>query len=128
MSLPEVLLWNKLRRKSAGIKFRKQHPIETYVADFCCATAKLAIEVDGFAHDAGDRPERDATRDAVLRARGIDTVRIAASEVLASPGDVAEAIAAVCRERSPSPLLRNGEDLQAFATTLSGSSSPNTRW
>jgi very-short-patch-repair endonuclease len=69
------------------------------IVDFYCASAKLAIEIDGFAHDVGDRPERDAKRDAVLRERGIDTLRIAAAEVLASPVDVAEAIGAVCRER-----------------------------
>jgi very-short-patch-repair endonuclease len=99
MSLPEVLLWNELRGKAAGINFRKQHPITKYVADFYCAAAKLAIEIDGIAHDMGDRPEQDAARDAKLLEAGIETVRIPASDVLKSPGDVAEAIAALCRQR-----------------------------
>jgi very-short-patch-repair endonuclease len=99
LSLPEVLLWRELRGGASGASFRKQHPVGTYVVDFYCAAAKLAIEIDGVSHDMADRPVRDEVRDAELRERGIETVRIAASEVLAAPGDVAEAIAAMCRER-----------------------------
>jgi very-short-patch-repair endonuclease len=99
MSLPEVLLWRELRGGAAGFAFRKQHPIAGYVIDFYCAAAKLAIEIDGIAHDMGDRPKRDSARDAKLLEAGIDIVRIPASDVLKSPVDVAQAIAAICRER-----------------------------
>jgi very-short-patch-repair endonuclease len=56
MSLPEVLLWTQLRGKPLGIKFRKQHPVGDYVVDFYCAEKQLAVEIDGIAHDMGDRP------------------------------------------------------------------------
>ena len=62
MSLPEVLLWQRLKGSPQGIAFRKQHPIGQYRADFYCALARLVIEVDGIAHDLGDRPERDVER------------------------------------------------------------------
>jgi len=99
MSLPEVLLWTQLRGSSTGLSFRKQHRIEPYIVDFYCAAAKLVIEVDGIAHSMGDQPEYDLKRDKDLHRRGIATLRVSASEVLASPIDAAEAIAAVCRER-----------------------------
>ena len=97
MSLPEVLLWREL--KGSGLHFRKQHVAGDYVLDFFCARANLAIEVDGFSHDTGDRPERDAQRDAWLLARRIDTIRIPASAVLRDPAVVAESIVAVVLER-----------------------------
>jgi very-short-patch-repair endonuclease len=47
----------------------------------------------------GDRPERDPRRDAFVRGQGIDVVRIPATDVLASPSDVAESIVALCKSR-----------------------------
>ena len=94
MSLPEALLWRQLRGSPAGVRFRKQHPAGPYVLDFFCAKANLAIEIDGISHDMCDKPQRDLARDAALRAHRIDTLRIAAREVLRDPGVVAESIIA----------------------------------
>ena len=52
MSLPEVLLWSELRKRPGGFKIRRQHSAAEYVLDFYCAKMKLAIEVDGRAHDS----------------------------------------------------------------------------
>jgi very-short-patch-repair endonuclease len=99
MSLPEVLLWQHLRRSPCGIRFRKQHPAGDYVLDFFCARANLAIEIDGISHDMGERPQRDAERDAWLAERRIETLRIAAREVLRDPTGVAESILAMVGDR-----------------------------
>src|SRR5918993_2809142 len=80
LTLPEVMLWQQLRRQ-AGLRFRKQSPAGDYVLDFFCAPARLAIEVDGEAHNRGDRPERDAERDTWLASEGILVMRIPAVEV-----------------------------------------------
>ena len=98
MSLPEVLLWRELRQQS-DVKFRRQHPLGPYILDFYCAKAKVCVEVDGIAHDMGNRPERDAKRDSWLSERGIEVVRVTASEVLRSPLDVAEALVGHCQGR-----------------------------
>jgi very-short-patch-repair endonuclease len=95
MSLPEVLLWTRLRQQQA-VKFRRQHPLGNYVLDFYCARARLCVEIDGIAHDMGDRPHRDALRDDWLRAEGIEVVRIPARDVLRSADTVAEAVVAHC--------------------------------
>jgi very-short-patch-repair endonuclease len=97
-SLPEGLLWRELRGKAGGVKFRRQHPVGRYVIDFYCAAAKCAFEIDGIAHDMGDRPAGDATRDAWLAEQGISVVRIAACEVLSDPAIVAETMARLCRK------------------------------
>ncbi|AMO70859.1 endonuclease domain-containing protein [Sphingorhabdus sp. M41] len=92
MSKPEVMLWQILRQRPTGIKFRRQHPIGCYILDFYCPSAKLGIEVDGMTHDMGCRPERDERRDWALSQKGVETIRISAQEVLDDPADVADRI------------------------------------
>jgi very-short-patch-repair endonuclease len=88
LSLPEALLWQELRKRPAGLKFRRQHPAGPYVLDFYCDALRLAIEVDGEAHARGDRPARDNARDAWLALRGVRTLRVPAREVLEDLGAV----------------------------------------
>ncbi|MFM5948634.1 MAG: endonuclease domain-containing protein [Novosphingobium sp.] len=98
MSLPEVLLWNYLRRKPMGVKFRRQHPVGSYVIDFYCPSTRIGIEIDGIAHAMGNRPAMDQARDNWLAGQGIRIVRIPASEVLKSVVDAAAAIVVLCSE------------------------------
>lgn len=95
MTLPEVLLWQRLRKRAGGIKFRRQHPVAGYLLDFYCPEAKLAIEIDGQAHSMGDRPTRDARRDARLSALGLTIVRLPAAEVLQNIDAAVEAVVAM---------------------------------
>ena len=83
-----------LKGAPEGLRFRKQHPIGDYRADFYCAAAKLVIEVDGIVHDMGDRPERDTARTAALEARGYRMLRVPASNVLKNADDAAASIVA----------------------------------
>ncbi|KPF79226.1 hypothetical protein IP83_17215 [Novosphingobium sp. AAP93] len=96
-SLPETLLWRHLRLQPDEVKIRRQHPVGEWVLDFYCAAAKVAFEIDGIAHDMGDRPVRDERRDEALKALGLEVVRIPAADVLRSPDDVAEAIVRFCK-------------------------------
>ena len=104
MSLPEVLLWRELRKRPSGMKFRRQHPAGPFVADFFCHEARLILEVDGEAHERGDRPSRDHKRDAWFAERRFEVLRIPAYEVLKDVNRVVEAIAARA-------ALRSGEDV-----------------
>ena len=99
MSLPEVLLWRYLRKQPLGVKFRRQHPVGDYVVDFYSPAAKLGIEIDGIAHEMGDRPERDLARDAWLNQHGIEILRIPAKDLLKSVEQAAQSIILYCRER-----------------------------
>jgi very-short-patch-repair endonuclease len=98
MSLPEGLLWQELRRRPGGYKFRRQHPFGPYVLDFYCAAARLAIEVDGISHDMGDNPARDERRDTWLKAQGLHVIRFAADDVLGDVNDVLGMILARCAD------------------------------
>ena len=113
-SLPEILLWQRLKGSPQGIAFRKQHPIGPYRADFYCAGAKLVFEVDGAAHDMGDRPARDVARTNWLNEKGYHVIRIPASDVLRDADRVADAMVAAARPLHHSsgtvPLPVNGED------------------
>jgi len=82
MTLPEVVLWRVLRSRPNGFNFRRQHPAGPYVADFYCHEARLIVEVDGEAHSCGDRPARDAVRDAWFDVRGLDVLRLPAETIL----------------------------------------------
>ncbi len=100
LSLPEVLIWQRLKKSPQGIAFRKQHPIGRYRLDFYCAAAKTAVEIDGISHGMGDHPQRDEARDARLAQQGIDTVRIPAKDVLNDADGVAQSIVDHCAARS----------------------------
>ena len=117
MSLPEVLLWRELRKRPGGFKFRRQCPIAPYTLDFACLETRLAIEVDGEAHDRGNAPERDEERDRVLAQKGFAVLRIPARDVLNDVESVVNGIAARCLALGPlhrpadGPPPRSGEDL-----------------
>jgi very-short-patch-repair endonuclease len=115
MSLPEVLLWQRLKGSPQGIALRKQHPIDGYRADFYCAAAKLVIEVDGIAHDMGDRPERDAERTARLEEQGYQILRIPAADVLKDADEAAQSVVSFAarplHRPADGPPPRAGEDL-----------------
>ncbi|WP_420142483.1 endonuclease domain-containing protein [Sphingomonas sp.] len=112
MSLPEVLLWQRLRGAQAGAKFRRQHPIGPYVVDFYCGAARLVVEVDGATHD--HRQTADRFRDAFLRENGFEIMRVSAAEVLSDADRVADSIGAAAanplHRPADGPPPRAGED------------------
>jgi very-short-patch-repair endonuclease len=117
MTLPEVLLWKVQRAAPDGFKFRRQHPVGPYVVDFYCPSVRLAVEVDGAAHDMGDNPARDENRDAWLEKQGIRSLRIPAREVLADVEAAMMFVLSGCTAPFPStttfgggPPPRSGED------------------
>ena len=101
MSLPEVLLWVELRKRPAGLKFRRQQPASRKVTDFFCHAARLVVEVDGQAHDSIEVAERDARRDAWFAHRGVRVLRIPAREVLNNLQGVVLAIVQTARAGTP---------------------------
>lgn len=101
MSLPEVLLWKAIKgRRLNGLHFRRQHPAGPYILDFYCDEERLAVEVDGSSHGAGDRPERDERRDAWLLTRGIATLRLPASLILDDVDDATRTILGYLEQRN----------------------------
>ena len=108
MTLPEAVLWRVLRTRPGGLKFRRQHPAGVYVLDFYCAVARLAIEVDGMAHDSIRAAKADATRAHFLRSQHVATLRVPAKLVLDDLEEVMTRIVDVCLERAGKLKRRNG--------------------
>ena len=93
----ERVLWRHLRdRKLIGAKFRRQHPIGIYVADFACLEKMLVIEIDGGQHarDSGE----DAVRTAWLESEGYRVLRFWNNEAIEQTEAVLARIAAALRE------------------------------
>jgi very-short-patch-repair endonuclease len=117
MSLPEVLLWQVLRKRPAGLKFRRQFPVGEITTDFACLERRMIIEIDGESHNRGDQPRRDLARGALLRRNGFNVMRIAATDVLRDLDAVLTGIVTRCFEVGPhhhpsdGPPPRSGEDL-----------------
>ncbi len=118
MSLPEVLLWDALRKKAVGFRFRRQFPSDRMTVDFACLSHRLIVEVDGEQHAYGDQPDRDKARDAIMTREGFTVMRIAARDVLKDLDSVIRGIVARCSEVVPlhqppaGPPPRSGEDLR----------------
>ena len=100
-TLPEGLLWQQLRKRPDGHKFRRQHPLGPYILDFYCAAARLAIEVDGEAHIMGDNPAHDVRRDRWLARQGVRVVRFSAVEVVNDLGAAVQEIIRQVRNQLP---------------------------
>lgn len=106
MSVPERLLWQQLRMRSGGFKFRRQHPAGVYVLDFYCARLRLAVEVDGWAHDSAGTIAKDRTRSAFLLSQGIATTRIPAKLILDDVEAVVVRLGEICDARAKNLLSR----------------------
>jgi very-short-patch-repair endonuclease len=94
LTLPEMLLWRLLRLTRRELRFRKQHPIGPFVADFYCPAAKLVIEIDGATHDY--RQDADGRRDDYMESLGLSVLRIYAADLHAKPHAVADGIYRLC--------------------------------
>jgi len=97
MSLPKGLLWKALRARPDGFKFRRQHPLAPYIADFYCPSARRVVEVDGESHSMAERPAHDMRRDEWLREEGLRILRIPASVVMGDMQSAVDAILVACR-------------------------------
>ena len=82
MTNAEKILWEKLRNKNfQNLKFRRQHPISLYIADFYCHELKLIIEIDGGYHSAADQMLSDKERTEVLNFNDIEVIRFTNQQV-----------------------------------------------
>ncbi len=103
MTLAERKLWSAIsNRKLNGFRFRRQHPIGPYIADFACLEFGVLIEVDGGQHMDS---LADSRRSDFLRSKGFTVLRFWNNEVLANLEGVCSAIARCLVERRPHPSL-----------------------
>ncbi len=85
MTAAEMALWLHLRAGLNGFKFRRQHPISIYIADFYCHKAKLVIEIDGSIHTDSAVKEADEMRQKELERWGYIVIRFSNQQVIEKP-------------------------------------------
>jgi len=88
--------WDQLKdRRTLGLKFRRQVPIDCYIVDFYCHEIRVIIEIDGGVHDHPGQVEWDAKRDQRLEELGYKVLRITNEDVLTQPDSLFEMINAL---------------------------------
>jgi len=89
----EEIFWQLVRnRKFNNLKFRRQHQIGNYIADFYCDELRLVIEFDGEVHNSPEQQKHDSKRDKFLTSSGFKVLRFKNQEILNSPESVFEEI------------------------------------
>jgi len=78
-TLPEVLLWQNIKRRAYGVQFHRQVPMLNYIVDFYCHEIGLAIEIDGQSHDHSFL--YDAKRQGEIEAYGVTFLRFSNEEI-----------------------------------------------
>ena len=110
MTGSEQKLWEFLKgKKMLGLRFRPQHPLDIFIADFYCHPLRLVIEVDGGVHKEKDQKEYDIGRETELNDLGIELVRFSNEEIDNDVSQVLIEIERICIQRKAelqSPLLR----------------------
>ncbi len=100
MTKAEKLLWRELRsKKIMGLTFRRQHPVNMFIADFYCHKARLVIEIDGSIHEVDGNKEKDQGREDEFEKFGITTIRFTNYEIYQELDKVLQEIEAICRKK-----------------------------
>lgn len=99
MTAAENILWMYLKAGINDYKFRRQHPIGIYIADFYCHKAKLVIEVDGSIHDLDEIKQNDKEKETYLIDNGYSVVRFTNKELMTQAEKVLEKIKSIISKR-----------------------------
>ena len=83
MTVAEEILWKYLSKNQMnGYRFKRQHPIRNYIADFYCHKATLLVEVDGGIHETEKQMERDREKTAAIEGSGCRILRFTNDHVV----------------------------------------------
>ncbi len=108
MTSAEAILWKHLHINEWKLKFRRQHPIWQYIADFYCHKVKLVIELDGSIHDVDEVRNNDIVREKHLHDFGITVLRFSNTEIFKNISLVLEKISQTIEQLTSPPLGDGG--------------------
>src|SRR6185312_6039885 len=77
----EIIFWSLLKQHFPGYRFKRQHPISQYIADFYCHKLKLVIEIDGAYHLSDESKINDKIRDEFMQSLGLEIIRFTKQEI-----------------------------------------------
>jgi very-short-patch-repair endonuclease len=101
MTEAEQQLWDYLKSKPLGFKFRRQHPIGNYVLDFYCHKLRISIEVDGGYHLTTEQKNKDSERTAYVASLGIAEYRFTNEEIMVNLNKTIEVINEILSADTP---------------------------
>jgi very-short-patch-repair endonuclease len=104
MTPAEVKLWDQVRKKQLGVRFKAQHPLSFFVVDFYCHKAKLVVELDGPIHRFNS--QYDDSRQSEIEQLGIMVLRFKNEEVVNDIERVIKKLQTIINERLES-IKRN---------------------
>ena len=114
----ESILWQALRnRRLGGLKFRRQHPLGRYIADFYCAEKGFVIEIDGLIHKNSEQADYDKIRDEELQSRDLRVLRFTVDEI---ESNLDQVLAKIVVPHPPSPSPHSGEGVQGVRSSGEG--------
>jgi very-short-patch-repair endonuclease len=114
----ERILWSELRdHRLNGVGFRRQVPIDRYVADFICHSAKLIIELDGGQHFSNRAEQADEKRSAAIETKGFKVLRVSNHDVMTNRTGVLEAISSALAIRAPTLTLPRKREREQSSRT-----------
>ena len=108
MTAAETILWMHLKDGINGFKFRRQHPIGLYIADFYCHKAKLIIEVDGSIHNIAEVSSNDKFRQADIESWGNKVMRFSNEEIITQMENVLKTIKQTIIFQQQNASLKDG--------------------
>ncbi|PZF72938.1 endonuclease domain-containing protein [Taibaiella soli] len=100
----ESVLWNYLRQKPHGLRFRRQHPLGDCIADFYCHKLKLVIEVDDSIHNREDIKQKDAEKDLFFKSKELKIIRFTDEVVIQRFEQVISELEKIIHENMKKPL------------------------
>ncbi|MBZ9728702.1 endonuclease domain-containing protein [Salegentibacter sp. JZCK2] len=92
MTSSEKMLWEHLNNNQLGYKFRRQHPLQSFIVDFYCHQFKLVIEIDGGYHNSKKQKVADQEREELLQFQELHILRFTNEEVVENIQKVIEQI------------------------------------
>lgn len=101
-TVAENALWQMLRNKNIGYKFRRQHLIDRFIVDFVCFEKSVVVEVDGKYHESDEQMQADQQRTDILKSLGYEVLRFSNEEVIGNIEEVLQKIKSYCDAQVPS--------------------------
>ena len=102
-------LWQEVRANKLDAKFRRQHPIESYIVDFVCLQNALILEVDGGYHETSEQKQYDNERSKTLTEIGFKVIRFKNEEVLQNTESVLTKIKEALKTEKVQNKLKKAE-------------------
>lgn len=120
MTEAENILWKAIHINEWKLKFRRQHPIYKYVADFYCHAVKLVIELDGGIHEAEEVKRYDADRENTMKDLGLSVLRFKNEQVIKNTHQVMQIISETISNLKNIQKTNSEKSTQALASASSG--------